>query len=96
MEPRDLHARSHNDLLHFTLKVLALYQVGYIVVVVVIFPSFPALATPILLLQGLVALGQLPQTCQTVRTELIQDPGDQLGEFLVLAVAIDGECVGGD
>ena len=46
-----IFTHAHNDLLHFTLKVLALYQVGYIVVVIIIFPTFPTLTTPILLLQ---------------------------------------------
>ncbi len=27
---------------------------------------------------------------------MVQDAGYEFGEFLVLAVAVDGECVGGD
>lgn len=48
------------------------------------------------LLHVLVALGQLAQGGQGVGAQLVQDAGDELGQLLVLAVAVDGEGVGGD
>lgn len=48
------------------------------------------------LLHALVALGELAQGSERVGAELVQDAGDELGELLVLAVAVDGEGVGGD
>jgi hypothetical protein len=45
-------------------------------------------------LHALVALGELPQVSERVGPELVEDAGDELGELLVGAVAVDGECVG--
>lgn len=80
------------------LKVLALDQVGNVVLVVVgarLVAQLAALA-PAALLQALVALGQLAQRRERVGTQLVQDARDELGELLVLAVAVDGKGVGGD
>jgi hypothetical protein len=74
--------------LGLALKVLAGHQVGDLVVV--------GLLVTLLLLHALVGLGQLTQGGQGVGAELIQDAGDEFGELLVLTVAVDGECVGGD
>ena len=80
------------NLLHIALalEVLALDQVRYLVIVIVLLAAFLALAA---LLQALVALGQLPQAGERVGAELVQDAGDQLRELLVLAVAVNGEGV---
>ena len=78
-------------LLHLalTLKVLALDQIRYLIVIIVLL-ALLALAA---LLQALVALGQLPQAGERVRAQLVQEARDQLGELLVLAVAVDCEGV---
>lgn len=70
-------------LLNLRLKVLALDEVGDVLVVLV-------------LLLELVALGQLAERGKRVGAELVEDAGDELGELLVLAVAVDGEGVGLD
>jgi len=80
------------SLFDFPLKILALDQIRDLVIVVLTFFLLPAF----LLLHALVALRQPPQTGQAVWPELVQDARDQLGEVLVLAVAVDGECVAGD
>lgn len=72
-------------LLDLALKVLALNQVGDIVVILALLTS---------LLHVLVALGQLAEGGQGVGAELVQDAGDKLGELLILTVAVDGESVG--
>lgn len=72
-------------LLDLALKVLALNQVGDIIVILALLAS---------LLHVLVALGQLAEGGQGVGAELVQDAGDKLGELLILTVAVDGESVG--
>jgi hypothetical protein len=73
-------------LLDLALKVLALNEVGNLVVVL----------TLLVLLHGLVALGELAEGGEGVGAELVQDTGDEFGELLVLAVAGDGIGVGRD
>lgn len=74
-------------LLDLALKVLALNQVGDIVVILALLTS---------LLHVLVALGQLAEGGQGVGAELVKDAGDKLGELLILTVTVDGEGVGLD
>lgn len=80
---------------NFALKVLAGDQIGDIIVVILILIPTAATAT-FLLLQALVALGQFAEGGQAVGAELVEDAGDEFGEFFVFAVAVDGEGVGGD
>ena len=80
-------------LLDLALKVLALDEIGDLVVIVGL--AF-LLVAALLLLQALVALGQAAQGRQAVGAELVEDAGHELGQLLVLAVAVDGEGVGGD
>ena len=54
------------------------------------------LFTLLALLHVLVALGELAERREAVGAKLVQDTGDELGEFLLLAVAVEGEGVGGD
>ena len=74
-------------LLDLALEVLAGYQVGNVVVVVGVLS---------VLRHVLVALGQLPKGGEGVGAQLVEDAGHQLRKLLVLAVAVDGERVGGD
>lgn len=78
------------SLLDLALEVLTLHQVGDIILIVVL------LLASLVLLHVLVALGQLAEGGEAVGAELVQDAGDELGEFLFLAVAVEGEGVGGD
>lgn len=77
--------------LAFALEVLALHKVRYLIIVIILLVF--ALTT---LLEALVGLGELAQGCEGVRTELVENARDKLGELLVLAVAVDGEGVGRD
>ena len=77
-------------LLNLALKVLALNKVGDIILLIIL------LLTALRLLHVLVALGELAEGGQGVGAELVQDTGDELGELLLLAVAVQGEGVGGD
>ena len=79
-------------LLNIVLEVLTLDQIRDIVIILVLL----ALGAGLALLHVLVALGQLAEGGQAVGAQLVQDAGDQLGEFLLLAVAVEGEGVGGD
>lgn len=72
------------------LEVLALDQLRYLVIVVVLLLALGAL------LHALVALGQLAERGERVGAELVEDARDELGELLVLTVAVEGEGVGGD
>lgn len=72
------------------LEVLALDEVGNVVVVLLLLLTFGTL------LQGLVALGELPEGCERVWAELVKDAGDKFGELLVLTVTVDGKGVGRD
>jgi hypothetical protein len=42
----------------------------------------------------LVALGEFSERGKGVGAELVEDTRDEFGEFLVLAVSVDGEGVG--
>jgi hypothetical protein len=75
-------------ILLLALEVLASNQVWDVVLIIII-----TLLT-LLLLHGLVALGQFAQGRQRVWAELVEDAWDKLGELLVLAVSVDGEGVG--
>ena len=70
------------------LEVLALDELGDLIVVVTTLLALAAL------LEALVALGELAEGSEGVGAELVKDAGDELGELLVLAVAVDGEGVG--
>jgi len=86
-------------LFNFTLEVLALDQIGDLIIIVIVVILLPPTVLPtatFLLLHALVALGQFAQGGETVGAELVEDSRHEFGEFLVLAVAVDGECVGGD
>lgn len=72
------------------LEVLALDELGDVVLVVLLALALGAL------LQALVALGQFAERCEGVGAELVEDAGDELGELLVLAVAVDGKGVAWD
>ena len=73
-------------LLDLVLEVLAGDEVGDLVVIRLL----------LALLHVLVALSQLTERGKRIRPELVQDAGDELGELLVLAVAVDGKGVGGN
>ena len=73
--------------------VEVLDKVGDVVVVVVRAAGWwPLLA----LLDGLVRLGELAERRERVGAELVEDAGDELGELLHVAGAVDGEGVGGN
>ena len=82
---------SSSTSLHLALEILPLDQVWYLVVIVSFF-----LVSTLLLLQTLVRLGQSPQRGERVRAQLVQDAGNELCEFFVLAVAVDSEGVRGN
>ena len=79
-------------LLNIALEVLTLNQIRDIILLVVLL----ALTTGLVLLHVLVALGELAERGEAVGAKLVQDTGDELGEFLLLAVTVEGEGVGGD
>lgn len=81
-----------SSLLDIALEVLALDQIRDIILLIVLL----ALSTALALLHVLVALGKLAQRRETVGAQLVQDTGDQLGEFLLLTVTVQSEGVGGD
>lgn len=70
------------------LEVLALDELGDLIIILVLLLALTAL------LKALVALGKLAEGSERVGTELVEDAGDELGELLVLTVAVDGEGVG--
>ena len=74
------------SLLDLVLEVLALDEVGNLIIVLAL----------LALLHVLVALGELSEGGERVGAELVKDAGNELSELLVLAVAVDGEGVGGD
>lgn len=75
-------------LLDLALEVLTLDQIGDVILLVVLL----ALG----LLHVLVRLGELAEGGKAVGAELVQDTGDELGELLLLTVAVESEGVGGD
>lgn len=80
-----------HSLLNIALKVLALDQLGDIILLVFLL----ALTTGLVLLHVLVAFGELAERGEAVGAQLVEDTGDELGEFLFFAVAVEGEGVGG-
>lgn len=80
------------NLLDVALEVLALNEIGDIILLIVLL----AVSAGLVLLHVLVALGELAEGSKAVGAKLVQDTGDELGEFLLLAVAVEGESVGGD
>lgn len=72
------------------LEVLALDEVGNVIVVLLLVLALDAL------LHALVALGELAEGSERVGAELVENAGDELGQLLVLTVAVDGESVGGN
>ena len=80
------------NLLDIALEVLALNQIRDIILIIILL----ALGTGLVLLHVLVALGELAEGGEAVGAKLVQDTGDELGELLLLAVAVEGEGVGGD
>ncbi|RBQ90199.1 hypothetical protein VDGD_20520 [Verticillium dahliae] len=83
---RKLGVRQEPALLDLALKVLSLDEVGDVVLIAVL----------LALLHVLVALGELAEGGKGVGAELVEDARDELGELLVLTVAVDGEGVGGN
>lgn len=79
-------------LLNIVLEVLALHQFRDIVLILVLL----ALTSGLVLLQVLVALGELAQGSKAVGAELVKNARDELSELLLLAVAVEGEGVRGD
>jgi hypothetical protein len=84
------HTSHISALLDLALKVLTLDQVGDIILLIII------LLLALGLLHVLVGLGELAEGGEAVGAQLVEDTGDELGEFLLLAVAVEGEGVGGD
>lgn len=72
------------------LEVLALDEVGNVIVILLLVLTLNTL------LHALVALGELAKRCERVGAKLVKDAGDELGQLLVLAVAVDGKGVGGN
>jgi hypothetical protein len=77
-------------LLDIALEVLALNQIRDIILIIIL------LLTGLVLLHVLVALGELAEGSKAVGAKLVQDTGDELGEFLLLTVTVESEGVGGD
>jgi hypothetical protein len=84
------HTSHISGLLDLALKVLTLDQVGDIILLIII------LLLTLGLLHVLVGLGELAEGGEAVGAKLVEDTGDELGEFLLLAVAVEGEGVGRD
>lgn len=82
--------RAWSDLLDLglALEILASNKLGDVILVTIL--------ALVALLHALVALGQLAQGSQRVGAELVKDTGDELGQLLVLAGAVDGEGVCGN
>lgn len=79
-------SRARSALLDLALEVLALDQVGDLIIVLAL----------LALLHVLVALGKLAERSERVGAKLVKDAGNKLGKLLVLAVAVDGKGVGGN
>lgn len=80
-----------HSLLNIAFKILALDQLGDIILVFLL-----ALTTGLVLLHVLVAFGELAERGEAVGAQLVEDTGDELSEFLFFAVAVEGKGVGGD
>lgn len=73
-------------LLDLALKVLSSHKIGDIVIVCLL----------LALLHVLITLSQAAERGQRVRSELVQNSGDELSELLILTITIDRERVRGD
>ena len=80
------------DIRLLLLEALALDQFRNILVVIVLL----ALLALVVLLHALVALGELAKRSQGVWAQLVEDAWYELGQLLVLAIAVDGKGVGWD
>ena len=74
------------DVARLVLEALALDQIRNVVVVIL---ALAGLA--LRLLHLLVALGELAEAGERVGTELVEDTGNELGQLLLLAVAVEGK-----
>lgn len=77
--------------LGFRLEILARDEIRDIVVIVIVL----LVLITLLLLHALEILGELAQRRQRVGAELVEDAGNELGQLLVLTVAVDSEGIGG-
>ena len=93
--PHHLQSNQSIKSIHTLLKVLPLNQIRDIIIALLLL-RIPPFAAAILLLHALVALRQLPEAGEGVGAELVEDAGDELGEFFVFAGTVDGEGVGGN
>lgn len=75
-------------LLDLVLKVLTSNQVGDVVII--------GLFVAVSFLHVLVALSKLAERSERVGAKLVKNAWNELGQLLVLTVAVDGEGVGGD
>ena len=80
-------------LLDLAIESLPCHKVGN--VVIVIFSLLVSVLSALLLLHALIAFCQLAQRSETVRPKLVQDTGDEFGQFFVLAIAVYCEGVRG-
>lgn len=90
--PFGLYTCAMYALLNTVFEILAIDQIGYIVISIVIV-AFALATCAAVLLKILIAFGQFPQTSQRVWTELVQDSWDKLGQFFIFAIAVDGKRV---
>lgn len=74
------------------LEVVASNEVRDVIIILIV---VLLASLTLLLLHALVALGEFAQRCERVGAELVEDTGDELGQFLVLTDTVDGEGVGG-
>jgi len=78
--------------LSLRLEVVAGDELGDVIIVLIVVVLLVTVLA-LLLLHALVALGEFAQRCERVWAELVEDAGYELGELLVLTVAVDGEGV---
>jgi hypothetical protein len=76
-------------LFDLVLEVLPCDQI-WDVIIIVVFLVF----TTCFLLHRLITFGKLSEGGKGVWAELVEDTGDEFGEFLVFTVSIDGKGVG--
>ena len=81
-------------LLDLTVESFSRHQIRDVIIVVISFSV--AIVSTFLLLHALVTLGEFAKGGETVGTELVEDTGYELGKFLIFAVAVDGEGIGGN
>jgi hypothetical protein len=72
-------------------EVLSGNQIGDVLIIIVV---LLVSVLTLLLLHALIALGQFAERCKRIRSELVENAGDEFGQFLVLAIAVNGEGVG--